>query len=194
MRCYDVSAKDTSMCATLKLAAMAIVALGIVGCSGLNRRRAEKAIDAGEYGVAGRLLQEVLRRNPGDAEAHLLAGKMLLLTDRTEEGDRELAAAAVLAPSLKPRIARIYFDTGVRWVEGRSSAAPPPTPPLPPGSRPAVVRVAPWNFDIEVQADDRLQHYLANAAKLDPQIAPAISDSVLKTAKLQLAQLPQFES
>jgi TonB family protein len=136
------------MSATLKLAAIAILALGIVGCSGLNRRRAEKAIDAGQYDVADRLLQDVLRRNPGDAEAHLLAGKMLLKIDRTEVGDRELAMAAAADPSLKPRIARLYFDIG--------SGA---------------------------QADDRLQHYLATAAKFDPQIAPTISDWVLRTAK-----------
>lgn len=189
---------------TLKLAAIVILALGIVGCAAYNRRRAEKAIDAGEYDVADQLLQAVLRRNPGDAEAHLLAGRMLLLTDRTEAGDRELEMAAVADPNLKPRIARLYFDTGVRWVERRTKPAPgastsrlgvappppstppPPPPPPPPAGALNVVKVIPRSFDFEVQTDERLQSYLANAARFDPKLAPTISDWVLKTAKSQL--------
>jgi TonB family protein len=48
------------------------------------------------------------------------------------------------------------------------------------------VKVIPRTFEIGVSADDRLQNYLANAAKFDPKIVPAISDWVLKTAKSQL--------
>ncbi|MGD0199407.1 MAG: energy transducer TonB [Bryobacteraceae bacterium] len=189
----------------VKLAAIASLTLALLGCRGRNLRRAEVMIDAGDYESADRLLTQMLQRNPNDAEAHLLAGKALLLAGRTEEGDRRLEMAGEIDPKLKPRVARLYFDTGRRWFEGRikpihsgdlseapAPAAPPPIAPPPPPPPPppaAAFRIVPRSAvadDPSLGIDERLRGYLQKAVNVDPQLAPAIVDWVVKTAKAQL--------
>ncbi|MGD0015442.1 MAG: energy transducer TonB [Bryobacteraceae bacterium] len=195
----------------VKFAAIASLMLALLGCRGRNLRRAEAMIDAGDYESADRLLTQMLQRNPNDAEAHLLAGKALLLAGRTEEGDRRLEIVGEIDPKLKPRVARLYFDAGIRWFEGRikpiqsgdlseappfvapSPVAPPPIAPLPsPPPPPPVmgVRIVPRSAEIaddpSAGIDERLRGYLQKAVNADPQLAPAIVDWVVKTAKSQL--------
>lgn len=189
----------------VKFAAIASLTLALLGCRGRNLRRAEAMIDAGDYAGADLLLNQMLQRNPNDAEAHLLAGKALLLAGFTEQGDRRLVIAGEIDPKLKPRVARVYFDAGVRWFEGRTKpvqsgdlseapapvapppVAPPPPPPPPPPA--AAFRIVPRSAladDPSLGIDERLRGYLQKAVNADPQLASAIVDWVVKTAKAQL--------
>jgi len=127
----------------VKVAVVAILAMAILACRGRNLRRAEAMIDAGDYAGASRLLSQMLRGSRQDGEVRLLWGKALLLTGWVHSGELEMEMAASLDPALKPRIARVYFDAGVRWAEGhiKEQNIPGLAPPHPP---PSWTRFATW--------------------------------------------------